>query len=223
MNSSRPIILASKSPRRQQLLQAILPVFEIQTKEVDEDYPSTLQPAEVASFLAQKKAAAFREDLDETILITADTTVIHKNDILGKPCNEQEAKKMLLTLSGQVHYVNTAVCLASQDKLVVFDEVTKVYFEPLTDRVILDYITTFKPFDKAGAYGIQDCIRPGTNLLSPEEQDLMEKAREKGLYHKIMAHPDPKPPVFYIDHIEGSYFNVMGLPIVRLHRELTLF
>lgn len=223
MNFSRPIILASKSPRRRSLLKAIVPSFKTQTKEVLEDYPNTLKPTAVASFLAQKKASAFPPQRDGSILVTADTTVIHENKILGKPRDESEAREMLSALSGTVHDVNTGICLTSHDKQVTFDEVTKVYFQTLTDRVICDYISTFRPFDKAGAYGIQECIKPGTNLLSDAEDQYLRENSLTNFYKEVTAHLSPNPPVFYIDRIEGYYFNVMGLPIVRLYQELVKF
>ncbi len=223
MNFSRRLILASKSPRRQQLLRAIVPGLEIRTKHVEEDYPDSLKTDQVAAYLAQKKALAFRGELKDEVLITSDTTVVLGDQILGKPEDEAAAFDMLSALSGGFHHVDTGVCILSREKQVVFNEVTRVYFGKLTDETIRAYISSFHPLDKAGAYGIQDCIEQDTNLLSQEDQKFLLKINKPLLYEETMTSGSTKPPAFYIDHIEGSYFNVMGLPVARLYHELSRF
>lgn len=149
------IILASKSPRRQELLKGLGITFEVKTKEIDESYPSTLERKKVAEFLAKKKSGAFQLKPTE-ILITSDTTVLVENQILNKPKNAIDAEIMLRLLSGKTHHVITGVCIKSLDKEVAFSETTKVNFKILTDEEIQYYIHHYKPFDKAGGYGIQE-------------------------------------------------------------------
>lgn len=153
------LILASKSPRRQQLLKEAGYDFVVKTLDTDESYPDTLAVHDVASYLAKKKAEAFIPILeDHETVITADTVVILNDEILGKPANSEEAKTMLEALSGQQHQVTTAVCIASRDKIVAFDDTTVVYFKQLSKEEIEYYIEKYQPFDKAGAYGIQEWI-----------------------------------------------------------------
>ena len=157
MNHS--LILASKSPRRQQLLKEAGFDFTVKTLDTDESYPETLAASAVARFLAEKKAKAFMPILaDHESVITADTIVILHDRILGKPEDHFEAKAMLQALSGQQHQVTTGVCIASKTKKVVFDDTATVYFKQLSEREIDHYIEKYKPFDKAGAYGIQEWI-----------------------------------------------------------------
>jgi MAF protein len=156
--NKRSIILASGSPRRQQLLRETGLDFMIRTKDTPEDFPMDMRPEKVAAFLAEKKALAFQEDLNDEIVITADTVVIVDGQILGKPVDAQEAEKMLQMLSGRKHEVITGVCILSKEKKIVFDDTTKVHFKKLKEQDILYYINTYHPFDKAGAYGIQEWI-----------------------------------------------------------------
>lgn len=157
--STLHIILASKSPRRQQLLKDIGVDFEIRLKEVDEVYPSELKGKEVALFLSELKAKAFRNDLQTNeILLTSDTIVCLGEKILGKPTNKQHAIAMLGELSGKKHEVITAVTLTSVSKQHSFAVSTEVYFKPLTIEEITYYIDNYKPYDKAGSYGIQEWI-----------------------------------------------------------------
>ncbi|WP_194774315.1 Maf family nucleotide pyrophosphatase [Pararhodonellum marinum] len=162
MNFFRPqyqLILASKSPRRQELLKGLGLEFRVMTKEVAETYPEHLELKEVASFLAEKKAEAFRPDLMENeLLICADTTVLDGQKILNKPENKEEAIHMLTQLSGKSHEVITGVCMMNLTKKVVFSDTTKVHFRPLEVEEIDFYVNTFSPYDKAGAYGIQEWI-----------------------------------------------------------------
>ncbi|CAN5838326.1 Maf-like protein [soil metagenome] len=182
-------ILASKSPRRQFLLTELGIPFELVTKEVDESFPDHLQKDEIPLFLARKKADAFQRDLDEkTIVITADTIVWINDHVLNKPENAEEASVMLRELSGNRHEVFTGVCLKSAKKEIAFSVRTVVYFRELTAGEINYYISKYKPFDKAGAYGAQEFIG-----------------------------------YIGVEKIEGSYFNVMGLPVKELYEELVKF
>lgn len=182
-------ILASKSPRRQQLLQSLGVNFQVKTKDVEESYPSTLKVDQIAEFLAEKKATAFANQLAENdLLITADTVVILKDKVLEKPFDYDDAVRMLTLLSGKEHQVITGVCLRSRDKVNVFSSLTNVEFKKLSQKEIDYYITNFKPYDKAGAYGIQEWIGS-----------------------------------IGIRHIEGSFYNVMGLPLQQLYEEIQKF
>ncbi len=158
MNFHRTLILASKSPRRKELLKAAGFTFEIKVIETDESFPQDLPVQEVAQYVAQKKANAFARKINDEIIITADTMVISENQALGKPKNAAEAKLMLQNLSGKSHQVITGVCIFSREKEVSFDKTTAVLFKTLTDTEIDYYINHFQPFDKAGAYGIQEWI-----------------------------------------------------------------
>jgi len=184
------IVLASGSPRRKQLLSEMGINFRVSTKKVNENFPVHLSPSQVAIFLSELKNKAFHSaELDDnTLLITADTIVCFENEILGKPHNEAEAKKILRKLSGNKHEVITGICLRIKDHFHSFATSTDVYFSSLSNKEINYYIIHYKPFDKAGAYGIQEWI----------------------------GH-------VAIEKIEGSYFNVMGLPTHRLYKELASF
>ncbi|MXV51539.1 septum formation protein Maf [Pedobacter sp. HMF7647] len=158
MNQTKPIILASKSPRRQELLKLLGLDFRVVLKDVDESYPNNLRPEEVALFIAEKKAEAFDELVEDEIVITADTIVVIGEQILGKPGSPEHAVAMLQTLAGNMHEVITGVCLFYQDKMHSFYDVSEVYFRPLTDEQITYYVDNFAPMDKAGSYGIQEWI-----------------------------------------------------------------
>lgn len=181
------IILASKSPRRQYLLKELGLNFRIDTsKSIEESFPDQLKAEEIALYLAEQKAKAFNDSLAEKdILITADTIVWLDGKVLNKPRNYKDAIEMLKQLSGQMHQVLTGVCISTVSKQVSFYANTNVYFKKLSDNEITFYIDNFKPFDKAGSYGIQEWIG-----------------------------------YIGIERIEGSYFNVMGLPIQKLYEEL---
>lgn len=155
--ATKKVILASKSPRRQELLKGLGITFEVRTKEVDESYSSTIKNEKVAEYLAQKKSAAFKLNTNE-ILLTADTIVVLGNNILNKPKDFSEAEEMLTLLSGKTHQVITGVCIKSLEKEAVFSSSTKVQFKPLSITEIKHYINSCQPFDKAGAYGIQEWI-----------------------------------------------------------------
>lgn len=153
------IILASGSPRRQQFFKDLGLDFEIRLKEVDEVYPPKLKHFEISDYLAQLKSLPFENDLKENdILITSDTIVWHNNKALGKPRCEQEAFEMLSSMSGTTHEVITSVCFKTVTFQKTVASVTKVTFKELSTEEINYYINTYKPFDKAGAYGIQEWI-----------------------------------------------------------------
>ena len=153
------IILASGSPRRQQFLKELDVDFEIQLKDIEEIYPEHLQAEEITNFLAKLKASAFVLDLeDNDILITSDTIVWLNNKALGKPKDYDDAFEMLTEMSGTTHKVITSVCLKTIDKEVVFYEETLVTFTALSSDEIKYYLNNYKPFDKAGSYGIQEWI-----------------------------------------------------------------
>lgn len=152
------MILASKSPRRQELLRLMGFDFRVVLKEIDESYPETLQPSEIAVYISEKKARAYDEEITDEIVITADTIVSIDNHILGKPESKQNAFEILSKLSGRTHQVLTGVSLLRNQHLKSFFEVSDVTFGKLTDEQINYYISTGQPMDKAGAYGIQEWI-----------------------------------------------------------------
>ncbi|PCH68218.1 MAG: septum formation protein Maf [Bacteroidetes bacterium] len=156
---TQPIILGSKSPRRKELLKQIIPDFEVLVEETDESYPKNLLPHQIAEFVANAKSSVYSEDqITEKILITADTIVAINEEILGKPKDKQEAINMLTKLSGKHHDVITGVCLRLNSNMETFHETTTVHFKSLSPNDIEYYLDNFKPYDKAGAYGIQEWI-----------------------------------------------------------------
>ena len=158
MKLTKPLILASNSPRRRQILSEAGFQFEVQVKPTDEAFPATMSATEVPVFLAEQKAAAFDGTLGNELLLTADTVVLINGEILNKPNDEDEAFVMLRKLSGQMHQVITGVCLRSSERTESFADITKVYFRELTDTEIRYYVKACSPFDKAGSYGVQDFI-----------------------------------------------------------------
>lgn len=154
-HQQQPIILASKSPRRQELMKALNLDFTVELKEVDESYPSGLAPAEVAVYISEKKAKAFGQQ-EGKIIITADTIVALDGEILGKPEDRNHAIEMLKKLSGRTHEVYTGVTLIKDGKLTSFYDLTEVSCRVVSDQEIDFYIDNYKPFDKAGSYGVQD-------------------------------------------------------------------
>jgi len=184
------LILASKSPRRQQLLRELGIDFEIRSNGDDEElFPESLSMTEIPIYLAKQKAQPLLSSLSgNEILITSDTIVWCNGQVIGKPTDEQDAFRILSLLSDNKHIVITGVCLSSTEKSKCFYATTDVYFRKLTDDEIWFYIKNYKPFDKAGAYGIQEWI----GFI--------------GIYR-----------------IDGSYFNVMGLPVQKLYTELQEF
>jgi septum formation protein len=160
MNIKYKIVLASNSPRRKELLAGLGMPFEVRVLDgIDESYPSELPVSEVALYIAGLKANAYRDSLaPDELIITADTVVIVNDEILGKPTDEADAVRMLRELSGCTHQVTTGVCLLTAEKERRFSVTTDVTFKQLTDEEICHYVNSYKPFDKAGAYGIQEWI-----------------------------------------------------------------
>jgi len=180
------IILASQSPRRQELLHGLNIPFEVQEVDVEESYPSQLVGVDIPMYLAEKKANAFIPQMkDNTLLITADTIVWHEGCVFGKPTDKADATRMLKSLSGKTHQVITGVCISTLLKRRTFHVISEVRFARLTPEEIEYYLQNFQPYDKAGAYGVQEWIG-----------------------------------YIGVEYIEGSYFNVMGLPVQRLYTEL---
>lgn len=184
------VILASNSPRRKELLGGLGIPFEVRTlKDIDESYPDSLRGEEIPMFISGKKAEAYKQKMaDDEMIITADTIVYDHGQVLGKPKDREEAISMLRQLSGHAHEVITGVSIVTKEKTRQFASTSKVYFDTLADDEIIYYVDNYHPFDKAGAYGVQEWIG-----------------------------------YVAVTRIEGSYFNVMGLPIQRLYTELKSF
>lgn len=158
--TSKKLLLASNSPRRRELLGNIQSTFDIaHLKDIDETYPPTLLPKEIPAYLSQLKAKAYNDQLeDNEIVITADTVVICDDRVLGKPKDRDEAIAMLKSLRNHTHLVVTGVTLTSTIRTDTFSETTEVTFGYLSDDEIVEYVDNFRPFDKAGAYGIQEWV-----------------------------------------------------------------
>ena len=180
------IILASQSPRRIELLGGLNIKFEVMVLDVNEDFPAQMVGVDIPMYLAEKKAYAYKHIMDEhTMIITADTIVWHEGKVLGKPVDETDARRMLRALSGKTHQVITGVCISTLQRRKVFHVISDVRFARLAEVEIEYYLQNFKPYDKAGSYGVQEWIG-----------------------------------FVGVEHINGSYFNVMGLPVQRLYNEL---
>ncbi|MBO5226404.1 MAG: septum formation protein Maf [Parabacteroides sp.] len=184
------VVLGSNSPRRRELLAGLDINFEVQTiAGIDESYPETLEAKEIPVYLAKKKAEAYLSTMPEDeLLITADTIVWTFDQILGKPKDREEAIEMLRKLSGQVHEVITGVCLTTKEKMVSFAATSSVHFAELEEEEIIYYVDNYRPFDKAGSYGIQEWIG-----------------------------------YVAVESINGSFYNVMGLPVRLLYQQLKNF
>jgi septum formation protein len=184
------VILASNSPRRKELLAGLDLQFEVRVlQDIDESYPNDLPTLKIAEFISKKKADAYiGTRAAEELVITADTVVILGDEVMGKPHDEADAKRMLGELSGRTHQVATGVTLSTNERQMSFSVVTNVTFKQLTSDEIDYYVHTYRPMDKAGAYGIQEWIG----------------------YIGVTA-------------LEGSYFNVMGLPVQRIYEALKTF
>ena len=153
------LILASQSPRRRELLKGLDVEFSTCSVDADESFPADLKGADAVQYICKAKADAYRPQLnDNTIAITADTVVILDDKIIGKPKSREEAFSMIRSLSGRVHEVITAVCIFSKEKCKEFYASTEVHFSDITDEEIEYYIAKYKPFDKAGSYGVQEWI-----------------------------------------------------------------
>ena len=179
------VILASGSPRRQQFFKELDLEFKIQIKEIEEKFPKHLKGAEITDFLANLKSQAFTNLTEKDLLITSDTIVWLENKAFGKPKNKQEAYTMLKELSGKKHEVITSISIRNNNFQKIINDTTVVYFKEISDKEITYYINNYNPYDKAGAYGIQEWIG-----------------------------------FIAIDKMEGSYFNVVGLPVHKLLKEL---
>jgi len=155
---SRSLVLASNSPRRQQLLRELGFEFTVEVRPTDELFPADMPAALVAGYLARHKAEQFAHDLGDKLVLCADTVVVVDNQILNKPADALEARTMLEKLSGRSHQVITGVCLLSAEGYQTISDVAEVTFKPLTETEIEYYITHYRPFDKAGAYGVQEWI-----------------------------------------------------------------
>ena len=149
------VILASNSPRRQELLKKLIPKFKIQVVPIEENYPKELAKDQIAKYLSELKSAAYQPTKNE-LIITADTIVSIGNEVLGKPKDSNDALEMLLKLSGKSHLVTTAVSIKTTEKLITFSDTTEVTFYKLTSQEMEQYIRNCQPFDKAGSYGIQE-------------------------------------------------------------------
>ncbi len=183
--SKYTVILASGSPRRQQFFKDLDIPFSVRLKEVEEIYPDHLVAHEITDYLARLKSQEFTNIADNELIITSDTIVWLDGQAIGKPKDYEDAFSMLRSLSHRQHEVYTSVCLKTKFNEKVINDRTNVHFKELSEEEIHYYLTTYKPFDKAGSYGIQDWI----GLIG-------------------------------VDKIEGSYFNVMGLPVHKLYKEL---
>lgn len=179
------IILASQSPRRKQLLEWAEVPFEIIVKETDEHFPPGIEPEEIAIYIARNKAIAVQEAAGDRIIVAADTIVVLGDHIIGKPVHREDAVSMLLALSGEKHRVITGVVIRKGEEEIAFADVTEVEFHDLTEEQIEFYVDKYKPYDKAGAYAIQEWIG-----------------------------------VVGIKSVKGDFYNVMGLPVSRVVREL---
>lgn len=184
------IILASNSPRRRELLSGLDLHYEVKVlPDIEESYPQNLPTEEIPLYIAAEKAAAYKSLMkDNDLIITADTVVVLGSEVLGKPSDHDEARRMLRKLSGQTHQVITGVCLMTCNKERSFGVTTDVTFKELTDEEINYYVEKYQPLDKAGAYGIQEWIG-----------------------------------YIGVTGLNGSYFNVMGLPVQRIYNELQNF
>lgn len=219
----RRIVLASKSPRRQFLLSEIGVPFELRLKDVDEGFPEHLSAAEIPLYLCRKKAAAFESETDgNTIVITSDTIVWINDHVLNKPADAEEAATMLLELSGNRHEVYTGVCLKSAGKEISFAVKTDVYFRGLTLPEVQQYIAQCNPLDKAGSYGAQECLEEGFNPCSAEEIVFLQSIGKEALIEKSIVSKE-ESKFACVERIDGSYFNVMGLPIVELYKAIQEF
>lgn len=223
MELQHPLILASSSPRRQFLMKELGYSFSLGLPEGDESFPLEMEVTQVPLYLAQKKASTFRTKINQEIVMTADTVVILGNTILNKPADREDAIRMLTELSGQTHLVITAVCLLSADKTECFDDRTEVTFNKLTHSQIEAYVDTCKPLDKAGSYGAQECLPHGVNPCSEEEIKFLKKINRLDLITKSLTSSTSQAGLLAIRKIEGSYFNVMGLPIHKVCEHLRVF
>lgn len=190
MKTPYHVILASNSPRRKELLAGLDLPFQVRVlQNIDESYPADLPTEQIAEFISKKKAQAYAKTMaDDELVITADTVVILGNEVMGKPKDEADARRMLSELSGRTHQVTTGVTITTRERQTSFSVVTNVTFKQLSTDEIEYYVQNYHPMDKAGAYGIQEWIG----------------------YIGVTA-------------LEGSYFNVMGLPVQRIYEAIRTY
>ena len=190
MKTPYHVILASNSPRRKELLAGLDLPFQVRVlQNIDESYPTDLPTEQIAEFISKKKAQAYAKTMaDDELVITADTVVILGNEVMGKPKDEADARRMLSELSGRTHQVTTGVTITTRERQTSFSVVTNVTFKQLSTDEIEYYVQNYHPMDKAGAYGIQEWIG----------------------YIGVTA-------------LEGSYFNVMGLPVQRIYEAIRTY
>ena len=187
------LILASGSPRRQQFFKDLDLDFEIRLKEIEELYPDHLKAEEITNFLAELKASAFENELKENeILVTSDTIVWHKDTALGKPKDYDDAFRILKSLSNDTHEVITSVCFKTTQKTTTFHEVTKVTFITLSDESIQYYLENYKPYDKAGAYGIQEWI------------GFIGVSKIEGSYANVIGMPTDKVFEYFLKFVQND-------------------
>ncbi len=223
MNFGRPLILASSSPRRQHLLREVGFEFQVRIPDIDESFSPSMPASKVPSYLAEKKARVFESEITNEIVIASDTIVLLDTKILNKPIDRLDAIQMLTQLSGRTHTVITAVCLLGKEKADCFDDRTKVTFKKLTQEEIIFYVDNYKPFDKAGAYGAQDCLLSGINPCSVEEILFLTEINKPELIEKTFTETQAGTGMVAIEKINGSYFTVMGLPVHRVYSHLKKF
>ena len=213
-SSTNSFILASGSPRRSFLLRACRFDFTIEPSHASEDFEPSTPAEEVPRLLAIRKAEASRKQHPNSkLIVTADTVVVLKGKILNKPSDESEAIRMLSELSNNTHLVITAVALSTPNHLEVMECRSLVHFLPLDDQAIKKYVQNFRPLDKAGAYGAQECLPDTYNPCSEEETQFLETIGSPNLLEHSKPERSDHEPLIAIRKIEGSYFNVMGLPI----------
>lgn len=181
----KKLIVASNSARRQQLMREAGYSFEVEVMDVDETLDGTIPTHETAEYLARKKNQAYRRHFKDEVILTADTVVILDDKILGKPIDEEDAYDMIAAMSARSHDVVSGVCISGPDHTVSFSDTTSVQFEELSDEEIHYYIKHYRPFDKAGSYGIQEWLG-----------------------------------MIAIRSIQGSYYNVVGLPVHKVYQVL---
>jgi septum formation protein len=221
MEISNSFVLASGSPRRAFLLKECGFQFIVQPTDAPEDFEDDMEVELVPAFLATKKAeAALLSAKSDQLILTADTIVIFNGAILNKPQSTHEAIEMLSLLSGNTHKVITAVCLATQSRMETIEETSWVTFRDLDMADIEKYVHQFKPMDKAGAYGAQECLPENYDPLSGHEKAFLQRIKNTTILQKSKPEPGALRPMIAIQEIAGSYFNVMGLPIAKIYDRL---
>lgn len=216
------LILASASPRRRQILEALGLRFAVVPSHADETVPGGVALSEAAAHIALRKARFIAPGARPVAVLAADTMVLLGDLSLAKPADRNEAIEMLTALSGRTHHVVTGVALVEQAKQLTFSETTRVTFKALDNYEIERYVDLCAPMDKAGAYGIQEVIPPGTDLCTPQEQAFIRKY-DLNLGSITEGTQRDFRPFDMVSRIEGSFFNVVGLPVQRLCEELARF